>query len=259
VPGTEFGHIGRRTTLSSLTPYSLDFILGLTEQLWSSDPSTLNIKRATDGRRYRRTIAFEPQPDSPLTIRRFFDRVGHFLPPRAVVIAETGVALFSADESLMPEGAKFIGQLEQVGSRVLAINFRGYGQSRGPGQTGPLCAAFHFDVLAAVRYLRKMGARLYRAAAEAWEAARAMPPSRLSQAKLIAWHFSEPVSGTKARGATHVLAPRNRGWPFCRNQAQGSPVRARPIDPAITVELCVEAPGLGERRSGLTSPVRSDH
>lgn len=87
-----------------------EFILGLTEQLRSWDPSTLDIKRATEGCTHRRTIAFEPQPDSPLTIRRFFDRIGHFLPPRAVVIAETGVALFSAAETLMPEGAKFIGQ-----------------------------------------------------------------------------------------------------------------------------------------------------
>ena len=87
-----------------------EFILGLTEQLRSWDPSTLEIKPATEGCTHRRTIAFEPQPDSPLTIRRFFDRVGHFLPPRAVVIAETGVALFSAAETLMPEGAKFIGQ-----------------------------------------------------------------------------------------------------------------------------------------------------
>jgi indolepyruvate decarboxylase len=45
-----------------------------------------------------------------LTISRFFDRIGHFLEPGAVVIAETGVALFSAAETLMPEGAKFIGQ-----------------------------------------------------------------------------------------------------------------------------------------------------
>ena len=50
------------------------------------------------------------EPDRPLTIRRFFDRIGHFLEPGAVVIAETGVALFSAAETLMPEGAKFIGQ-----------------------------------------------------------------------------------------------------------------------------------------------------
>jgi pimeloyl-ACP methyl ester carboxylesterase len=49
--------------------------------------------------------------------------------------------------------------MEQAGFRVLAIDFRGYGQSRGPGQADPLGAPLHFDVLAAVRYLRKTGAK----------------------------------------------------------------------------------------------------
>jgi indolepyruvate decarboxylase len=87
-----------------------DFISGLTRRLRSRDAKTLDIKPATEGCTHRRTVEFEPQAESPLTIRRFFDRVGHFLPPHAVVIAETGVALFSAAETLMPEGATFIGQ-----------------------------------------------------------------------------------------------------------------------------------------------------
>jgi alpha/beta superfamily hydrolase len=49
--------------------------------------------------------------------------------------------------------------LEQQGFRVLAINFRGYGESRGPGQSDPLSAPLHLDVLAAVRYLRKTGVK----------------------------------------------------------------------------------------------------
>ncbi len=48
---------------------------------------------------------------------------------------------------------------ERAGFRVLAIDFRGYGQSRGPGQSDPLSAPLHFDVLAAVRYLRNRGAK----------------------------------------------------------------------------------------------------
>jgi pimeloyl-ACP methyl ester carboxylesterase len=49
--------------------------------------------------------------------------------------------------------------LAAAGFRVVAIDFRGYGQSRGPGQSEPLSAPLHLDVLAAVRYLKKSGAR----------------------------------------------------------------------------------------------------
>ena len=50
-------------------------------------------------------------------------------------------------------------ELEKAGFRVLAINFRGYGQSRGPGQSDPLSAPLQNDVLAAVRYLRATGSQ----------------------------------------------------------------------------------------------------
>jgi pimeloyl-ACP methyl ester carboxylesterase len=49
--------------------------------------------------------------------------------------------------------------LEKAGFRVLAINFRGYGQSTGPGQADVFTAPLYLDVLAAVRYMRKSGAK----------------------------------------------------------------------------------------------------
>lgn len=49
--------------------------------------------------------------------------------------------------------------LAKAGFRVLAFDFRGYGKSRGPGDSDPMSAPLHLDVLASVRYLRKGGAK----------------------------------------------------------------------------------------------------
>jgi pimeloyl-ACP methyl ester carboxylesterase len=49
--------------------------------------------------------------------------------------------------------------LTAAGFRVLALDFRGYGKSKGPGDTTPMDAPLHLDVLAAVRYLRTSGAK----------------------------------------------------------------------------------------------------
>ena len=50
-------------------------------------------------------------------------------------------------------------KLEAAGFRVLAFDFRGYGESKGPGDSAPMGAPLHLDVLAAVRYLRAHGAK----------------------------------------------------------------------------------------------------
>ena len=90
--------------------YLHDFILGLTEKLSHRDPATLEIECASDSCVHRNTQPYRPDGPKPLTIQRFFDRMSHFIENNSIVIAETGVALFSAAEMLMPEGATFIGQ-----------------------------------------------------------------------------------------------------------------------------------------------------
>ena len=49
--------------------------------------------------------------------------------------------------------------LADAGFKVLAFDFRGYGKSRGPGDSAPMDAPLYRDVLAAVRYLRNTGVK----------------------------------------------------------------------------------------------------
>jgi len=87
-----------------------DFVRELTEKLSRRDSATLEIQSASEGCVHRHTEPYRPDAMKPLTIQRLFDRVSHFVKKDSIVIAETGVAIFSAAEMLMPEGATFIGQ-----------------------------------------------------------------------------------------------------------------------------------------------------
>ena len=49
--------------------------------------------------------------------------------------------------------------LTNAGFRVLALDFRGYGKSKGPGDKEVLDAPLEYDVVGAVRYLQKSGAK----------------------------------------------------------------------------------------------------
>ena len=88
----------------------LEFMEGLTERLPFREPATLEIQSASAGCCHRVTAPYTPIPEAPLTIQRFFDRMSHFLAEDTVVLAETGVSLFSAAEMLMPPVSTFIGQ-----------------------------------------------------------------------------------------------------------------------------------------------------
>jgi TPP-dependent 2-oxoacid decarboxylase len=59
--------------------YLHDFILGLTEKLSRRDPATLEIQCAADGCVHRHTEPYRPDAPKPLTIKRFFDRMSHFM------------------------------------------------------------------------------------------------------------------------------------------------------------------------------------
>lgn len=87
-----------------------DFITDLTERLKHRDATTLNIKSAVTTCTHRFTDPYLADEHKALTIKRFFDRMSHFIELNSIVVAETGVSLFSAAEMLMPDGVTFIGQ-----------------------------------------------------------------------------------------------------------------------------------------------------
>ena len=71
---------------------------------------------------------------------------------RGVVLAHGGRF---TKESWQPQAQS----LARAGFHILAFDFRGFGKSHGPGDTDMYTAPMHLDVLAAVRYLRKNGAK----------------------------------------------------------------------------------------------------
>jgi indolepyruvate decarboxylase len=87
-----------------------DFLVGLAERLSRRDPTRLDVRPACAECVHRRAARYDVKPGRPLTVGRFFDRACRFLGRDAVVIADAGVALFSAAETQLPEGATFLGQ-----------------------------------------------------------------------------------------------------------------------------------------------------
>lgn len=73
--------------------------------------------------------------------------------------SDRGVVLAHGGRFNKESWAKQAQTLSAAGFQVLALDFRGYGKSRGPGDSAPMDAPLHLDVLAAVRYLRANGAK----------------------------------------------------------------------------------------------------
>jgi pimeloyl-ACP methyl ester carboxylesterase len=72
--------------------------------------------------------------------------------------------------------------LARAGFRILAFDFRGFGQSRGPGDAHLFTAPLKLDVLAAVRYLKQSGAKSVSVIGASFGGAAAADASTASQA-----------------------------------------------------------------------------
>jgi pimeloyl-ACP methyl ester carboxylesterase len=121
-------------------------IIGILAALFSALRSASATTQAMSGATAAEHVSF-PTEDGGLV---FGDLYGQGA--RGVVLAHGG----SFNKESWEKQAE---QLAASGFRVLAIDFRGYGRSRGPGQGNIYTAPLHLDVLAAVRYLRKTGAK----------------------------------------------------------------------------------------------------
>lgn len=72
---------------------------------------------------------------------------------------ERGVVLVHGGRFNKESWEKQARTMEKAGFRVMAIDLRGRGRSTGPGQADMFTAPLQLDVLAAIRYLRKTGAK----------------------------------------------------------------------------------------------------
>ena len=72
---------------------------------------------------------------------------------------EQGLVLAHGGQFTKESWAPQARQFAAAGFRVLAFDFRGFGKSHGPGEKDFDTAPFQLDVLAAVRYLKSVGAK----------------------------------------------------------------------------------------------------
>jgi len=87
------------------------FLEQLSQRLQHREPASLDITPAVKQCVHRASVPWQPQPNAPLKFARVFDRLAHFVPPKSVVVVDTGSAMFGAAETLLPDGCSFVGQL----------------------------------------------------------------------------------------------------------------------------------------------------
>jgi len=139
----------------------------------------------------QRTISF-PTEDGGVVFADLYGKGD-----RAIVLAHGGP--FNKES-----WAKQAERLAAAGFEVLALDFRGYGKSHGPGDSDPEDAPLHLDVLAAVRYVREKGAKSVSVVggsmggAAAGDASIASRPGEIDRLVLLGAHPNGPADKLKS-------------------------------------------------------------
>jgi pimeloyl-ACP methyl ester carboxylesterase len=113
--------------------------------------------------------------------------------------AERAVVLAHGGQFNKESWAKQARVLADAGFEVLAIDFRGYGKSHGPGDSDVLSAPLKLDVLAAVRYLKTNGAKRVSlvggsmGGSAAGDASIALPPGEIDRVVMLGAAPNEPA------------------------------------------------------------------
>lgn len=83
-----------------------DFMEALILKLPKEKHKRLNIKHPSVDAKKK----FVPSSGAKITVKRFYERMDHFIEKDDVIIADTGDCIFSAADLYLPEGARFIDQ-----------------------------------------------------------------------------------------------------------------------------------------------------
>lgn len=83
-----------------------DFLVGLNKALPKGRAKPLKMKSPSE--KCKEKFVFKP--DAKITVKRFYERINHFVRQSDIIIAETGDSLFSAADLFLPEGARFLDQ-----------------------------------------------------------------------------------------------------------------------------------------------------
>lgn len=89
---------------------------------------------------HRASLQYRAEKENKLTIKALFDQISKFIKPDSIVLAETGNALFSAAETLMPKGEQNKIKIKQAQFYLLlGTTFIGQGFYGSIGYTVGAC------------------------------------------------------------------------------------------------------------------------